>query len=256
MSIVHEYWDDYEVLTVETPENLELRLPLAGFGPRFLALLVDTLIQAAAGVVLVALVGALAMTFAGAAQEDAVGMLLLVVILLGMFLVTTGYFILFEVLWNGQTPGKRLAGIRVVRRGGLPLTLRDVLLRNLVRLVDYMPSYCFAGLICFFASKNQQRLGDLVADTVVIREFSSEAPHTWSGDTQFALTDSSSGLPPVLLYAISSYLARTRQLSADARLRLTDEVIRQLSYDGSRLSLRERDGYLAHVLGLVSGARS
>jgi hypothetical protein len=172
-----------------------------------------------------------------------------------MFLVTIGYFILFEVLWNGQTPGKKLAGIRVVKRGGLPLTSRDVLLRNLVRLVDYLPSYCFAGLISFFASKNQQRLGDLVADTVVIREFTSEMPHTWGGDTQIALTDGSSGIPPALVYAISSYFARSSQLSTEARLRLTEEIIRQLSYDASPLSLRERDDYLAHVFGLVSGAR-
>ncbi len=257
MTNANEYWEDYEVLTVETPENLELRLPLAGFGPRFLAAFIDYVIEVVAISVLaliVILIGVATASFSGEGAEDSIMLFLVlgIVIYVG---ATLGYFVAFEWLWNGQTPGKRIAGIRVVRRGGLPLTFREVMLRNLFRLLDMLPSNGFAGLISFFATKNQQRLGDLVADTVVIREFASQTPYPWVG----TLPDASSpaagqGLSLQLSYVIGSYLARAYALPVEARIEITDSVIRRLGYRADQLSLAEREAYLAHVLNWRPGA--
>lgn len=256
MPIANEYWEDYEVLTVETPENLELRLPLAGFGPRFLAVFIDNLIQGLVAVVLIGIaVTIMATTMSQAGPNETTWMIAIVIvaIILAM-LVTLGYFVFFEWIWNGQTPGKRTAGIRVVRRGGLPLTFRDVLVRNLFRLLDMLPSNGFVGLVSFFATSHQQRLGDLMADTVVIREFASQTPYPWVGTLPQQVGAEAQGLPPQLNYVIGSYLQRAFTLPVEVRLSITEQVIRRLGYRSEELSLAEREAYLAHVLDWRPGA--
>jgi uncharacterized RDD family membrane protein YckC len=256
MPIANEYWEDYEVLTVETPENLELRLPLAGFGPRFLAVFIDNLIQGLVAVVLIGIavtIMATTMSQAGPNETSWMIAIVIVAVILAM-LVTLGYFVFFEWIWNGQTPGKRTAGIRVVRRGGLPLTFRDVLVRNLFRLLDMLPSNGFVGLVSFFATSHQQRLGDLVADTVVIREFASQTPYPWVGTLPEQLGAGTQGLPPQLNYVIGSYLQRAFALPIEVRLSITEQVIRRLGYRSEELSLAEREAYLAHVLDWRPGA--
>jgi uncharacterized RDD family membrane protein YckC len=256
MSVAQEFWEDYEVLTVETPENLELRLPLAGFGPRFLALFIDTLISGLVmGILLVIAVILFGVSMApggGANMEEAM-MKFMVLILLISILCTLGYFTGFEWAWNGQTPGKRMAGIRVVRQGGLPLAFTDVLLRNLFRLLDMLPSNGFIGLVSFFASRHQQRLGDLVAGTVVIREFTSATPYPWVGNVEGRLGAGPQGLTPQMAYVTGSYLARAYSLPIEARIEITDALIRRVGYDAAPLSLSEREAYLAQLLNWRPG---
>ena len=91
-------------------------------------------------------------------------------VLLVSFLMMHGYFIYFEVMGNGQTPGKKAMGLRAVRQDGRPLTLRDSLLRNFMRTVDWMPFGYGLGTLAMLAGGRQQRLGDFVAGTVVVRE--------------------------------------------------------------------------------------
>jgi len=251
-----DFLEDFEVLTVETPENLELRLPLAGFGPRLLAQIVDNLILAVVTLVFImAAVASATVTIPDAGGEDAMLVPMLIIILLLVF-ITAGYYVLFEQLWNGQTPGKRLCGIRVVRRGGLPLTFREVLIRNLVRMVDNLPTYGFVGIVSFFASRNQQRLGDLAADTVVIREFTSRVPFSWlaaSGDG--ALGGSAGMLSPRMTYVVHNYLMRAPILPPAVRLELTERMIKALGYDSTGLNLQERDDYLASILRMHLAAQ-
>lgn len=249
-----EFWEDYEVLTVETPENIELRLPLAGFGPRFLALIVDSLLQGIV-FVLVVILAAVAAVLSAPADESGAMLVMLIVVLAGVALTLLGYFVIFEVVWNGQTPGKRLTGIRVVKRGGLPLTFTDSMLRNLVRLVDYFPSYGLIGLVSYFATRNQQRLGDLVADTVVIREFRHGAPYTWFAPQASGAGGPAAALPPVISYVIGSYLGRAALLSVDQRLSLTERIIGKLGYSAQTMSLQERDAYLASLLHWQAGVQ-
>ncbi len=251
-----EFWDDYEVLTVETPENIELKLPLAGFGPRLLALVIDLLIQSAVAVVLVAVLLAVMAGMAGFGDADSGMFLFMLVAIIAVVMVTLGYYVLFEWLWNGQTPGKRITGIRVVKRGALPLSFVDVLLRNLLRLIDNMPSNYLIGLVSFFASANQQRLGDLVADTVVIREFTRQAPYTWVGSAPQTSAAPAGGLTPALVYVIGSYLSRAALLPEEVRWRLTRLIITDVGYDATNMDLAQRDSYLASLLEWQAGVRS
>jgi len=245
LSQTYEFWEDYEVLAVETPENIELRLPLAGFGPRLLAQVIDSLIS---GVVsLVILILAVAALWTQVDWETGAGfiqafMVAMVVSMLSWIV----YYTVFEIIWNGQTPGKRVTGIRVVKRGGLPLQPRDVVLRNLVRLIDYFPSHGLTGLVSFFATSNQQRLGDLVADTVVIKEFAQQLPFSWVGG--MAGSGSGPGLTPRLSYVAGNYLARAQGFDMQVRLDMTSRIITSLGYDPKPMNLREREEYISSVL--------
>jgi len=89
---------------------------------------------------------------------------------IAQFVIFTFYHLFFEFIWNGQTPGKRRLSIRVVQANGLPLTTSGLLIRNFVRLLDFLPILYGVGLVTMFFTKNTQRLGDLAARTIVIRE--------------------------------------------------------------------------------------
>ena len=93
------------------------------------------------------------------------------------FLLYWGYFALFEAFWNGQTPGKRLVKIRVIKDSGRHITLFEALARNLVRVVDMIPpNFYLVGLLSMLCNKQQKRLGDFVAGTIVIHERTSQQP--------------------------------------------------------------------------------
>jgi len=99
-----------------------------------------------------------------------------------LFLFSWGYFTLFEAFWNGRTPGKRVAKIRVIQRSGRSIGLVESMARNLVRYVDMQPFPIYAvGVITMFVTRQHQRLGDLAAGTLVVRDREPESP-LW-GDT-------------------------------------------------------------------------
>jgi hypothetical protein len=91
-------------------------------------------------------------------------------IVLGLFIITAGYFMIFEILWNGQTPGKRLVGVRVIRENGYPIRPVDAVIRNLVRVVDWLPATYGIGVLTMLLNKRSKRLGDFASGTIVIRE--------------------------------------------------------------------------------------
>lgn len=153
---------EYEERTrIATPEGVELELVLAGLASRFIAELFDALIL---GAVLVAMVVVAALAGGGA------GALILVVVLGGFLLITVAYHVAFEVLAGGRTPGKRWAGLRVVLEGGGPVDLRASLVRNLIRLIEGVALLYVPAIIAVLATRRNQRLGDLAAGTLVIRE--------------------------------------------------------------------------------------
>jgi uncharacterized RDD family membrane protein YckC len=157
-----------EKLTIDTPEQIALEFPLAGAGSRFLALAIDTFVQIAVLLVL-ALVGLIALWFRSLGFQSLATWVAAALILLG-FLLYYGYFAAFEALWGGQTPGKRVVGLRVISVTGQPITPFDALLRNLLRIVDQMPGIYAVGVLSIFFTSRNQRLGDLVAGTVVVQE--------------------------------------------------------------------------------------
>ena len=174
-----------ETLIIETPERVPLAFALASIGNRFLAVAIDHFIQYLS-IILIAWFF-LYISGAGFESEKSAGDLLsempkwtIAIMILILFLVFSGYFILFEWLWDGQTPGKRLMKLRVIREDGRPITLWEAIARNLLRVFDAAPGFFLPvysiGLIVIFMSNRDQRVGDLFSGTVVIRERTDEAP--------------------------------------------------------------------------------
>jgi len=101
----------------------------------------------------------------------------LAVMIVVLFLILNGYFAFFEWMWSGQTPGKRWLKLRVIREDGRPITFWESSIRNLLRAFDMMPGMFYSiGLISVFSTTRDQRIGDMVAGTVVVREREAEAP--------------------------------------------------------------------------------
>ena len=150
-------------LTITTPEGVDLSLTLAGVGSRFMAALADAVIQYGA---IIAAAVLLFSTDAFGAGENVASAVFSVV----LFVVFFVYDVAFEVLASGRTPGKRWNGLRVVRVGGQPIGFLASSVRNLLRLIDFLPSFYLVGIISILVSRKNQRLGDVVAAAVVVRE--------------------------------------------------------------------------------------
>jgi len=154
---------------VETPEQVVVSYTLAGIGTRGGAALIDALVILVLTGTLWYAVARLPLLIPGEAPSGFRGWQNAVLII-GQFLILWGYFVACEALWDGQTPGKRLLGLRVVRNGGGGVDLGASAARNLLRFVDFLPFGYFVGMISVVANERNQRLGDLVAGTIVVRE--------------------------------------------------------------------------------------
>jgi len=155
-----------ERLTIDTPEQVVLELPLAGLGSRFLALAIDTVVQAIlySVLILILVLSTLLSLFpVSVGSSWALALAVFVV-----FCVYWGYFAAFEVAWHGQTPGKRMAGIRVIKDSGRPADVPALVLRNFLRAVDILPGMYGVGSVCMLITRDSRRVGDLVAGTVVV----------------------------------------------------------------------------------------
>lgn len=146
-------------LTITTPEHVDIRLEPAGAGSRFLAILIDSLITNGGSTLLFTLVGW--------ALPRGVAMALTIT---ANFVLSIGWHIWFETRRQGRTPGKRALRIRVVDARGLPVTLYQSLARNMVRVLDFAPAFYGFGALSTMISPLRRRLGDIVADTLVIRD--------------------------------------------------------------------------------------
>lgn len=162
---------------VVTPENVTIRYELAGFGSRGVAAVVDTLAQLLIFALLLGAVGLLVWLEVLPPWEelaDALESALLGLIILVSAAIFWGYYILFEALWNGETPGKRWLGLRVIKDDGYPVDFRAVLIRNLIRPADALPalplipSYGLA-FVAVLLNPHYKRLGDMAAGTLVVR---------------------------------------------------------------------------------------
>ncbi len=174
-----------ETLIIETPERVPLAFALASIGNRFLAVAIDHFIQYLS--MFIVIWAFLSWTGIGRNIEKAPTDFLaemskwtIALMIIILFLLFVGYFIFFEWLWNGQTPGKRLMKLRVIREDGRPITLWEAIARNLLRIFDNVPGFFIPiysiGLVSIFMNNRDQRVGDMFAGTVVIRERTDEAP--------------------------------------------------------------------------------
>lgn len=157
-----------ERFTIETPENIAFDYEVAGIGSRFVAAFIDTL---ALGLFMfLTLLGGTAFYNLLSLLSEDLATAGLGILLLAQFVIFWGYYIVFELVWQGQSPGKRLVGLRVIEVNGYPVTLFASVVRNLVRLIDFLPGFYGLGVIVMFLNSRARRLGDLAAGTVVVKE--------------------------------------------------------------------------------------
>lgn len=158
-----------ETLDINTPENVAFGYQVAGIGSRFLATLVDTLIIFFLQIVVMVAYSVI-INILDADPSSSGSAWVAAIMGLVIFLFYWGYYVFFEMLWNGQTPGKRWTGLRVIRADGTPITLSESFIRNLTRLVDFLPAAYGVGIITMFIDKQSRRLGDLAAGTLVVHD--------------------------------------------------------------------------------------
>jgi uncharacterized RDD family membrane protein YckC len=219
-------WDK---LTIDTPEQTSLEFPLAGIGSRFLALALDTLIQSAAFVLLfivAAMVRASLAAFWRGGSVWAADALWLV-----FFCLYFGYFAVFEALWNGQTPGKRLTRLRVIHESGRPINVYQVIARNLLRIVDQLPFFYAVGIVSALLSRQNKRLGDHVAGTVVVHEkpFAEVQPEWGSTEKAAAAPYGARRLGAEEVQLIDAFLQRRAHLSPDVRSHMAQQIAERVA---------------------------
>ncbi len=212
--------DSYDQLKIDTPEQIALEVPLAGIGSRFLAIVIDTLIQSALYVItglillLTLPLGSSMFMFLPTLVGPAVAIFII-------FAIYWGYFAIFETLWKGQTPGKRYAGIRVIKESGRPINAFEAIGRNLMRAVDVLPGIYGVGLVCMMCNRQSRRLGDFVAGTVVVHEKPTEEVRPMWNTASTDASSSSGGTGQATadeLVLIETYLSRRFELEPDVRL--------------------------------------
>ncbi len=222
--IDNRYSDRY---IVDTPESIEFGYDIAGVGTRFLAALLDTAIFFMLGTTVYFILDKVTSTDEFTLIEIlfSIGSLMLAV-----------YYIAFEQFWNGQTPGKRIFGIRVVQEAGRTVTFSASLIRNLVRMVDFLPLLYGFAVIMMFVDKRSRRLGDMAAGTLVVRDrqrvtLSDLLETVRSGRVASALADNTATLLPNLeavrpsdIHIVQDFLLRRATLPQDRRQRLAGQL--------------------------------
>ena len=222
-------------LDIETPEQIALELPLAGIGSRFLALTVDTLLQVVA-VIAVIIAGAIIATGSKASDwpgldrffSQTIGAIVLVLL---PFCLYWGYFAFFEILWQGRTPGKRVAGIRVIHQSGRPMTAIECIGRNLMRGVDIIPGMYGVGLICMMCNQQNKRVGDFIAGTIVVHDKTIEtAAPNWGKKADGAAVQPELGkLSPDDLVLIETYLNRRYEINQVVRRTTAERIVAMIA---------------------------
>jgi uncharacterized RDD family membrane protein YckC len=222
-------------LTIQTPEQTSLEFPLAGIGSRFLALAIDYLLQAA-GYWVLAMIAIAAFSLATFAQRASLWTMAALVFV--FFSIQLGYFAIFETIWNGQTPGKRWTHLRVIKDSGRPISAYDAILRNLLRIVDILPSLYATGVITMLISSENKRVGDYAAGTVVVHEKPLEGlDSVWnhsSARVEVLPVMQVTQLTVEELRLVETFLDRRQSLAPDVRWSMARQIAAQL---GERLKI-------------------
>ena len=217
-----------KTLTIQTPEGIVFPLLLADPVTRFLALVIDRLC-----VYLLSSVAGALLNFAGVINRDFAGAAVMIIV----FVISLGYGIALEWLWQGQTVGKRIMRLRVMDEQGLRLTFSQIVIRNLLRFVDALPLFYLVGGVSSLISPRAQRIGDIAANTIVISH-----PRIAEPDLDQVLPGKFNSLrrhpnlaarlrqriSPREAGIVVQALARRDAISPDARVRLFGEVRRHM----------------------------
>ncbi|MFO7947139.1 MAG: RDD family protein [Armatimonadota bacterium] len=222
-----------DVITIRTPEQIEIEYELAGLGSRFVACLLDTLIVTVGMAVLVLAAWLLFTFFAG---TSLLRLIPAVIIGISGLLAYVLYYIICEMQMEGQSPGKRATGLRVIRDDGRPISLADSVIRNLVRIADFLPGSYFVGIISVWFSRYSRRLGDYAAGTIVVKERTTAAPQPPPAGVHSELSALDRSLLPKIsmltdedIRAARRFMDRREGLDPQTRGRLAQRISQALS---------------------------
>ncbi len=242
----HAVKTEREIITIETPEHFDLQFQLAGIGSRILAFVIDKSIQWGAllglfltFVLVMSLLSNVSRDYARYVSEwlfdvrNVLGRWFIAVVILVYGIITKGYFILFEYLWSGSTPGKRSVNIRVIRSDGRPITFLDSAVRNIVRLIDLLGDIYPLGIAVMFFDSRNRRLGDLAAGTLVIFEKDSTAPMAGESRDDYRMSDpvirrAAAGMNAEDYQLVSRFLSRREGLEPGHRTSLAKAIFERI----------------------------
>jgi len=232
-------WSDD--IQIETPEQIEVSLEVAGLGSRFIARVLDWAIKIGI-IALVGIPGLIVFSLLeGSVSNKNARIWLLTILIAVVYVFALGYDIYFELRHNGRTPGKKRTGIRVIRDGGAPLDFKSSCIRNLLSLADFLPGFYLLGGLLVLLTSRSQRLGDLAAGTLVIRERVVEAPvdiaedfeHLCSSEFEFT-TEHLAACSAQDRNIVRSFFRRYHELKPQPRdqlaLHLASELVRKTGF--------------------------
>ena len=237
-----------ETYTIETPEHVEIVYTVAGPGSRLLAFILDSIIMTVPALAILVFIFIIISSLSRGLLEDfleqsrkpdeaIVVWLMLAFFTMAEFLVSQLYFVVFEVAWNGQSPGKRWQGIRVIRESGQPVGFFASMIRNLIRFVDMFPASYLVAFVTMLASRHWRRLGDLAAGTIVVKVGSGRSAARSAGAEAVApLLDPSlverfeqagiSRLDPGFFDLAERFIERRDELDVTAAASLAEKIAR------------------------------
>ena len=155
-----------KIKNIITPENVFIDFELAGLGSRFLAFLIDFMIQCMTIFLIIVLIYSSELSLYSGGEIDSYITALGIVV---VFMIYNGYFIFWEMLMNGQSPGKRILNLMVIKETGEAITFFDSALRNIIRVIDFLPSFYLVGSVIMVFNENYKRIGDMAANTIVVK---------------------------------------------------------------------------------------
>ena len=249
---------------IETPENVQLERRLAGVGTRFIAGVLDVLWLSLVYIALLFLLWIVFQFTSGPGIDffDTGFSWAIALWLLLAFAIYWGYFAMFELWTNGQSPGKKTMKIRVVRLDGGAILFTDVAIRSLLRAIDFLPFGYGIGGVVMFLTRRTQRLGDLAAGTVVVdesvRDYSANPKRKLhvndAASLNMAGDDSvhASGLSDKEFKLLSNYWARRNELTIESRSQLLPKVmtpiLKRLELYPPDMSVETLERYVDHLL--------
>lgn len=258
----------FQQTEMATPEHVVVQYRLAGLGSRFLAQLIDGIIL---GIIFILL--GLFLLFVGLPITDFLAdymfdfsSYIFAIIIISVFVLLWGYFALFEYFTGGQTPGKMAVGVRVIQESGQSITFLSAFIRNVIRIIDMLPSGYLIGMVVMFFHPKHKRLGDLVGGTIVVYDRNTATKNKKSPLEQEieerGITPQSLSLEPWALRKLtakewtllSTYMERRQNMKKADQRRITYEVAGillpriGLSYEGRPVEQVENDLFALYLL--------
>lgn len=225
-----------------------------------MAFLIDTLIQVIVYTVLAIIAGVTITAFSIASPSAFGSKWALALMILSSFATYWGYFAIFESVWQGQTPGKRYVGIRVVKDSGRGITTGEAMSRNFLRAVDGLPAMYIFGLITMLLSKEKKRIGDYVAGTIVVHEKAADERDLTFAKLEDApaVQDWALTLTTQDLELIESYLQRRYTFEPGARYVTGSRIVEhiQKKSGSAKESGETDDDFLQRMAATIRNRRS